>query len=117
MKVLVVDDDADIALMLARIFTHLGHQSEACSDAAEALEKALISSFDIVLADYIMSPNGVAVLSAFEPTNCFRVLITASYITVEVQEALAAGIIHEVLMKPATLADLRHVLCAAAVHL
>ncbi len=114
MRVLVVDDDADIAAMLGRIVSALGHQAEACSDPTEAIEQHAFRHYDIVLSDFMMNPNGIEVLRAFEHTNCYRVLITASYGTCEISAALLSGVVHAVLTKPAVLSDLRRVLAAAA---
>jgi CheY-like chemotaxis protein len=100
--------------MLARIVAHLGHTAVACSDTAEAIEKHALGRFDAVFADYLMSPDdGIAVLGAFEHADAYRILLTASYATVEMGDALRRGTIHEVVAKPATIADLRLVLSHA----
>ena len=111
MRVLVVDDDADIAVMLARIVTHLGHSVEACSNPTEAIEKLSLLHFDAVISDYMMNPNGVEVLRAFP--RAWSILLTASYANTEISAALRAGVVHLVLTKPASLSDLRHALDAA----
>ena len=100
--------------MLARIVTRLGHEAESCTDAAEAQQKGLLGGYDVILSDYVMNPNGIEVLRAFEHHDCYRVLLTASYATSEISDALLHGVIHVVLTKPAILSDLRSVLCAAA---
>ena len=113
MRILVVDDDEDIALMLVRILTRLGHQAECCSEPATAIQQSLFESYDIVMADYVMGPyTGLDVLRAYNLS--FRVLLTASYNTTKISDALRDGVVHMVLTKPATLADLSRVLYAAA---
>lgn len=109
MRVLVIDDDADIAQMLVRIVAKLGHDAEACTDPLEAIEYHSLRFFDVVISDYMMNPNGVEVLRAFEGQDCMRVLLTASYTNSEMSRALLSGAVHLVLTKPAILADLRSV--------
>lgn len=115
MLVLVVDDDADIAEMLARVVTYLGHTAVACANTTQAIEQFALAHFDVVIADYLMTPDdGIAVLTAFVPCNAYRVLLTASYTTVEMSEALEEGVVHDIVQKPASLADLSRVLSSAA---
>lgn len=54
MKVLVVDDNADIATMVATVLTKDGHDvSKACS-GSEALSAALLSEYDLLLCDLML---------------------------------------------------------------
>lgn len=115
MRVLLIDDDAEIAEMLARIVRWLGHQAVTCSDPMQAIDEHSIGpAFDVVFADYMMHPDGVEVLATFENTNSYRVLLTASYATKEISAALTAGVIHQVLTKPATIVDLKTCFVLAA---
>lgn len=111
---LVVDDDLDLALMLARVVSHFGHTAVACADATQAIEEHSLRRFDAVITDYLMLPDGIAVLEAFEHTDAYRILLTASYATIEISNAVRQGTIHEVVTKPATIADLRLALSHAA---
>jgi len=100
--------------MLARVVAYFGHTAVACSDTSEAIEKHALRRFDAVISDYMMSPiDGIAVLAAFAHTDTYRILLTASYATSEMSNGLASGVIHTVLTKPATLADLSRVLSEA----
>jgi CheY-like chemotaxis protein len=119
-----VDNDADIAVMLARILTHLGHDAVACSEPAKAIEKlgfcggctaprGCSGVFDVVLADYLMEPDGITLLKAYEGIARHRILITASYATVEIRNAMLDEIVHVVLTKPATIAEIKFAIDAA----
>lgn len=107
MRVLVVDDDADVAVMITRIVTHLGHQAKACANATEAIQEAAFCRFDVVLADFMMVPDGIAVLSSFVGCSTYRILLTASYATVEIRDAMLNNVVHVLLPKPATIRELR----------
>lgn len=115
---LVVDDDADIAAMLALMVTKLGHSAEACSEPLEALQKhslSLLSGFyGLVICDYMMWPDGLKVLKEFISSGAYRVLLTGSHLSPEMSQALASGTVHEVLQKPVSLAELSRVLVRAA---
>ena len=118
-RVLVVDDDADIAAMLALMVTKLGHHGEACSEPTEAIEHhalgLLSGRYDLIICDYMMSPNGVAVLEEFIASGAYRVLLTGSYMSAELQRALVLGVAHEVIQKPLSLVELSRVLDRASV--
>jgi CheY-like chemotaxis protein len=123
--VLIVDDDGDIAAMMARIVTFLGHEAVACSDARQAVDRlgmcgacsaprGCAGRFDVVIADYRMVPDGIAVLKAYVTDSLHRILFTASsYATPEVRAAMMDDIIHVVLTKPATIAEIRFAIDAA----
>lgn len=100
--------------MLARIITKLGHRTDACADPLEAIEQYTFRNYDLVISDYMMNPDGIAVLRAFEGHRCLRVLLTASYTNHEMSDALRSGVVHLVLTKPATLDDFRRVISYAS---
>jgi CheY-like chemotaxis protein len=114
-RVLVVDDDASIVTLLERILAYLGHETEACTSASEAVQKATLGDFDCVMCDYMLSPfgpSGVDILAKIASHDCVRVLFTASYLTPEVSDAVRAGVVHYVLRKPATIAEIKSLLDA-----
>ncbi len=115
MRVLVVDDDGDIAAMLARVVAHLGHRAVTCTNPTEAIEVHSFDYFDAVVSDFMMHPDGIEVLRAFTGQSCKRVLLTASYGTAEIRNALLDGTVHVVLTKPATIAELRNALSGVVV--
>jgi CheY-like chemotaxis protein len=50
-NLLVVDDEPDIALMIERLFTKLGHAVVTASDGAEALARIAAAPPDLILLD------------------------------------------------------------------
>jgi len=54
MRILVVDDEADIRLFLHRALTVLGYEPTACADADEALETLQGEPFPMILLDWMM---------------------------------------------------------------
>lgn len=111
MRVLVVDDDADIAAVISRIVKHLGHDAVTCVDPVEAIGRAG-EDFAVVIADYHMPVTGIAVLMAFQAASpdCYRVLLTAAIIGPAIRKAQASGVVHCVLQKPVTIAELNGLL-------
>lgn len=115
MRILVVDDDSSIAKLLERILAHLGHEADPCTDSASALQKLANSRYDCVMCDYMLdgpgTPNGITVLA--QSHDSLRILFTASYLTSDVSDALRNGVVHYVLRKPATIAEIKSLLDAA----
>jgi hypothetical protein len=112
-RVLIVDDDVSIVRLLERILSHLGHEVKTCTSAAEAIQEVTLFDFDCVMCDYVLSPfgpSGVDIFSKIPSHDCVRVLFTASYLTAEVSAALRSGIVHFVLRKPATIAEIKSLL-------
>ena len=68
-----------------------------------------------VVDDYRMIPDGITVLRAFRAENpdCYRILLTASYATIEIRDAMLADDVHMVLSKPVTLQEFRSALSVA----
>ena len=55
-KILIVDDEESVRMILQQIIIKRGFEAETASDGNEALEKLKISSFGIVISDINM-PN------------------------------------------------------------
>jgi two-component system NtrC family sensor kinase len=53
-RILVLDDERQIAEMLAEMLTMLGHEPRACVAPAQALEVLEEESFDLILSDFRM---------------------------------------------------------------
>jgi DNA-binding response OmpR family regulator len=63
--ILIVDDDPEIATMLARSLTHRGFRVETTGSPEEALRLAATSAFDAALLDLVMpEKDGVALATA-----------------------------------------------------
>lgn len=53
-RIFVIDDDAAMCRLLARLLTREGHETRTCSYALEALAILETDSFDVVLSDFYM---------------------------------------------------------------
>ena len=63
--ILVVDDDLEVAKMLARSLSHRGFAVETTTSPAEALELAATTTYDAALLDLVMPGlDGVALAAA-----------------------------------------------------
>src|SRR5438105_4548848 len=108
-RVLVVDDEADICQMVAMCLEADGHEVTAVATAAEALAEAARRSFDLVLLDLRLgTENG---LDAIEPllaaSPWTRVAVITAYAAVDTAvEAMKRGA-SEYVAKPFTPAQMR----------
>ncbi|MEV4347571.1 response regulator [Actinoplanes sp. NPDC049596] len=66
-RVLIAEDDEDIALILTRLLTRAGHTVRHAPDGARALEMAVIERPDIVLTDL-----GMPRMDGIELTQAIR---------------------------------------------
>jgi DNA-binding response OmpR family regulator len=67
MKVLIIDDDAQILAMMSRLLTQRGHVVEACCGPFGASVRTLKGTPDVVLLDVIMPAlDGVVLSNAIE---------------------------------------------------
>jgi len=62
-RVLVVDDDAGIGLMLTKALARYGYDVDAATSAEEAVEKAQAVRYDAALVDLVMPGGDGAELS------------------------------------------------------
>ena len=91
-RILVVDDESNIRLMLRLALSASGHEVETAADGLEALEKfGDGAAFDLVLLDQRMpAMEGIEVLRAMkERDSRARVIMVTAFGTVDL--ALAAG--------------------------
>ena len=110
-RILIVDDDTDIRLILRSVLESYGYHCDEAYNGLIALEKIKTNDYALILLDYSMPVmNGLEVIQRLGPASgSFRphvVMMTAnSDYTLRVQ-ALEAGAA-EVLTKPF---DIHHVL-------
>ncbi len=58
-KILIVDDDAQVTLLLGKLLTMEGYQTTAVNDSSKAQEIALSTKPDLILLDLMMpDPDG-----------------------------------------------------------
>lgn len=107
MKILIIDDNTDIRMLLEMTINAMGHEFNSTSSGLEGLEMIKREIYDLVLLDLTM-PNfsGLDVLNALDEEGlCTRqpiVLFTASlYLsTSDMEEKLMNKEIHSILSKP-----------------
>ena len=80
MRVLIIDDNVELAENIAEILQIDGHVTEVAASAEEGLRKAIQSEPDVVVTDYrLPGMTGAAFLKEFRRTRAgrFAVLISA----------------------------------------
>ncbi len=93
-RILVVDDEPTLLLVLERGLTRLGHHVTTACDGADALELVGVQDFDAVVSD-LMMPNvtGMALADALERRHPFLrrrlVIMTGGAVTPEDAQFLA----------------------------
>ncbi|HEY1690108.1 MAG TPA: response regulator transcription factor [Solirubrobacteraceae bacterium] len=110
LNILVVDDEETLRETLTRSFTREGHRVEAVADGQEAIERASIEQFDIVLLDVALGqgPNGYEVCRTLrERRNVVPIImLTALDTEADAVQGLEAGA-DDYVTKPFGLAELR----------
>jgi two-component system, OmpR family, response regulator RegX3 len=110
LKILVVDDEADLRALLERSFAREGHEVVAVPDGREALEQAAADGFDIVLLDVALGPGP----SGYDVARELRerrnvvpiIMLTALDSEADAVQGLEAGA-DDYVTKPFGLAELR----------
>jgi DNA-binding response OmpR family regulator len=110
LKILVVDDEADLRALLERSFTREGHDVVAVPDGAQALEHAAGDGFDVVLLDVALGPGP----SGYDVARDLRarrnvvpiIMLTALDSEADAVQGLEAGA-DDYVTKPFGLAELR----------
>jgi CheY-like chemotaxis protein len=111
-RVLVVEDEEQLARMARIVLSQHGHQVVVASSGEDAIERLAAEQFDLVISDLGLGAgkNGWDVAQFVHersPTTRF-VLVTGWGAAIDPGEAEARGV-HEVLAKPYRIADLRQV--------
>lgn len=107
MKILIIDDNTDIRMLLEMTINAMGHEFTSTPSGLEGLEMIKRERYDLVLLDLTM-PNfsGLDVLNALDEEGlCSQqpiVLFTASlYLsTSDIEKKLINKEIHSILSKP-----------------
>jgi DNA-binding response OmpR family regulator len=93
-KVLIVDDNVDLADNIAEILQIDGHLTEVAASAEEAFIKALVTDPDVVVTDYrLPGMNGANLVKQFRSTRTRVLAVVISAYTDErtMKEARDAG--------------------------
>jgi DNA-binding response OmpR family regulator len=110
LKILVVEDEADLRAMLSRSFEREGHEVVAVPDGDQAIEHADSDGFDIVLLDVALGPGP----SGYDVARELRarrnvvpiIMLTALDSEADAVQGLEAGA-DDYVTKPFGLAELR----------
>ncbi len=101
-KILIVDDEAELAQALAILLGHAGYTCAVCTDDAGAYERVLAEAPDLVLTDHRMPRvNGLDLLKRVRTTRpALPVVLLTAFATVDIAvEAMREGAA-DVLAKP-----------------
>jgi len=84
-RILVVDDEADVRLLLAREISDRGHEVVAAADSTQAMEEIGRGDFDVVLTDIRMpGMSGIALTKWIKRTRPdTEVIVMAGYTSIE----------------------------------
>jgi CheY-like chemotaxis protein len=108
MRILIIDDEADVCKTITLMLTQLGHTSETAASATEALGKQAEQPFDMVLTDLGMpGVNGLELaqqIRAVAPTMRI-VLFTGWSLQLNSEQLNQCGI-ERVISKPVKLKEL-----------
>ena len=110
-RVLIVDDEESMRLLVARAIAMDGHDITTASDGAEALD--ILGSadipFDLVLTDIQMPVmDGIALaLSAARDYPQLMILLMTGYAEQRERASGLNAIVHDVITKPFSVTDIR----------
>lgn len=105
MKILLVDDNADITTMFSKYFKHKGHECIVANGGRNGLQIILNQNHDVILLDLAMPDfSGYDIVDHLYKNGKLDgkiiVALTASSVSDEVQTDLQKKGIHSVLKKP-----------------
>jgi len=107
-RILIVDDEERIGLLLSDTLVDLGHRAEYVTDGSSAIDRIRKGSFDLVITDLRMEPvDGMALLTSVRrmDTRPDVVVLTAHGSTSSAVAAMKAGAL-DYLSKPLDLDEL-----------
>lgn len=107
-KVLVVDDQIGIRLLLKDILENEGFQVEEASTGKEAIEKATSQTFDLIMLDYKLPlMDGEEVLKKLEEKNVETNAIIMSGLVENISdEVMECRYVKKILAKPFNINEL-----------
>lgn len=96
-RILVVEDEPAVRLLVSKMLASLGYQVDQCPDGEEALERCAEDSFDLVLVDLMMPKmNGSELIQRLREQNQgARTLIMTGYSLQKCPPELQSGVIHK----------------------
>ncbi|HEX8254763.1 MAG TPA: response regulator transcription factor [Thermoanaerobaculia bacterium] len=115
-KVLVVDDEAAIRALVAKIIERAGYSVDTARDGAEAIEKLAVSNYSVMVLD-LMMPNvdGYGLIRHLKERGGPRpAIIVVSAGDSAAFRQLDGAIVHSILRKPFDIDVLGDLVAAAA---
>jgi CheY-like chemotaxis protein len=113
-RVLIVDDDAAIRMLLSKVLQHEDFASETAADGEEALRKIESEEFEVIILDLMMPRmNGHEVIDHLKqehPEMLSRVIVLSAAPTREVRQEP----VYAVISKPFELTSFRSLLHGCA---
>ncbi|MBU2913240.1 sigma-54-dependent transcriptional regulator [Reichenbachiella agariperforans] len=101
-RILIVDDEADICLLLKKFFAKNGFETDTAANGEEGIKKLKEQTFDLVICDFKLPDyNGLEILQKIKIINAkTQVIIITGYSDVRIAvEALKKGA-YEYVTKP-----------------
>ena len=116
MKVLIVDDDVDMAELLRAVCQSDGHEATACSSSRDATEHLASRPVDLLITDIAMAPPDglelVRTARAMQP-DLVAIAVTGYWGRYTLPEVLATGAL-DLMFKPFRVEELRARLAMAS---
>ena len=116
MKVLIVDDDPDMAELLASVCESDGHEATACGSSKGATEHLAMNPVDLLITDIAMAPPDglelVRTARSMQP-ELMAIAVTGYWGRYTLPEVLATGAL-DLMFKPFRVEELRARLAMAA---
>ena len=116
-RVLIVDDEESMRLLVARAVAMDGHETTTAADGAEALDilSGQDSSFDLLLTDIQMPVmDGIALaLTAARDFPQVTILLMTGFADQRERASGLNAIVYDVVTKPFSVADIRTAVAAA----
>ena len=110
-RVLIVDDEESMRMLVARAIAMDGHQTETAQDGAEALEILTREQgrFDLLLTDIQMPVmDGIALaLATARDFPKLTILLMTGFADQRERASGLNAIVHDVVTKPFSVADIR----------
>lgn len=110
-RVLVVDDEDSMRLLVARAIAMDGHDLATAADGAEALERlgSAEGAFDLLVTDIQMPVmDGIALaLTAARDFPSLTILLMTGFADQRERASGLSAIAHDVITKPFSVADIR----------
>jgi PAS domain S-box-containing protein len=116
-RVLVAEDEADIASLLAKVLRDRGYEVSVASDTAQALQVMNEQKLDLIVADWLMPGGGgrEIVASSRDRADCPPIVIITGKLGLELMPELEPSVVR-CLQKPFHLAELLQVISDVLGH-